>query len=77
MAGQTLQLLTGGKRPEVRYAKLVLLAGDISREEYLKIKSYCINPLESREASLDIPATLKLEERYPEDVNSIEKILMR
>ena len=72
MAGQTLQLLTGGKRPEVRYAKLVLLAGDISREEYLKIKSYCINPLESREASLDIPATLKLEERYPEDVNSIE-----
>lgn len=72
MAALCLQLLTGGERPAVRYAKLILLAGDISREDYLKIKDYCINPLESREASLDKPVTLNLEEGYPEDISSID-----
>ena len=72
MAALCLQLINQGQKPELRYAKLILLAGDISRPEYLKIKEYCINPLESREANLDKPLSLKLEEGYPEEVGSID-----
>ncbi|HHU81658.1 MAG TPA: phosphoribosylformylglycinamidine synthase [Firmicutes bacterium] len=55
---QCLQVLTGGERPEVAVAKLLVLTGKISGEELEKVKSYLINPLESREATLEKPATL-------------------
>ena len=55
---QCIQILTRGERPKIRTAKIYIFAGDISDAEFDKIKGYIINPVESREASLDVPTTL-------------------
>ncbi|HOQ24964.1 MAG TPA: phosphoribosylformylglycinamidine synthase [Bacillota bacterium] len=67
-AAQCIQILTQGVRPEVRCAKLILLSGDLSEADYAKIKNYCINPLESREAALEKPETLEMKVDLPENV---------
>lgn len=67
-ACQCIQMLTQGEKPRCRVAKLIVLQGDISAEEYKKVKEYCINPVESREASLNKPETLDEEWVVPEDV---------
>uniref|UniRef100_UPI00260DD132 phosphoribosylformylglycinamidine synthase n=1 Tax=uncultured Flavonifractor sp. TaxID=1193534 RepID=UPI00260DD132 len=61
---QCIQMLTGGERPAVRTATLYLLAGELSDADLSKAKGYLINPVESRQASLDKPDTLI--QRYPE-----------
>ena len=45
-----------------------IISGAISDEEFEKIKSYCINPVDSRETGEDKPATLVAEFETPEDV---------
>ncbi|NLY88019.1 MAG: phosphoribosylformylglycinamidine synthase [Firmicutes bacterium] len=65
---QCLQVLSGGERPKVRVAKLIVLTGKISGEEMEKVKKYLINPLESREAALEKPATLAEEFPAAEEV---------
>jgi phosphoribosylformylglycinamidine synthase, clade II len=55
---QCVQILTRGERPKIRTAKIYIFSGEISDAEFDKIKNYIINPVESREASLDMPATL-------------------
>ncbi len=71
-AAQCLQILTRKERPEVRTAKLIILSGEISDNEFEKIKSYCINPLESREAALEKPESLEYEAIVPEQVKKLE-----
>src|SRR5690554_1407493 len=68
---QCLQILTPNARPAVRVAKLLLLAGEIDDREMQRIKDYCINPLESREASPEKPATLVEEYEAPEGVTRL------
>lgn len=70
-AAQCVQILTQSARPEIRVAKLIVLRGRVSEEEYQRAKEYCINPLDSREASLKKPETLAMEMDYPEDVPEI------
>lgn len=72
-AAQCIQILAHRERPVVRVAKIMVFSGVISESEYQKIKNYCINPLESREASLEKPATLEMEVPYPEDVKVLDK----
>ncbi len=67
-AAQCIQILTKHERPTVRAAKLLIFEGEIAQSDYSKIKDYCLNPLESQEASLDKPETLAMELTYPEDV---------
>ncbi|MEJ6952006.1 phosphoribosylformylglycinamidine synthase [Natronospora cellulosivora (SeqCode)] len=74
-AAQCVQLLTQGEKPEIRCAKLILLAGNLSDKDYAVIKDYCINPLESQEASLEKPDTLKMEIEYPEKVKNLENFI--
>ena len=52
-AQQCIQLVTLKEKPIVKAAKVVLLEGEISSEDFERIKSYCINPIESREASAE------------------------
>ena len=58
-ASQCIQIISQGQRPLVRYAKIYVLFGHLSAEELKEIKNYVINPVESREASLEKPETLK------------------
>ena len=55
---QCIQLLAASERPLIGYAKVYILMGRLSEEELKKIKSYLINPVESREAALEKPETL-------------------
>ena len=55
---QCVQLMAGVERPLVRHAKVYLLEGKLSGEDLEKIKGYLINPVESREASMEKPETL-------------------
>ncbi|HHW00018.1 MAG TPA: phosphoribosylformylglycinamidine synthase [Clostridiaceae bacterium] len=71
-ASQCVQILTQGERPEISAAKLIVLKGDISDAEYEKIKKYCINPVECREASMEKPETLKTKVDMPQNVKIID-----
>jgi phosphoribosylformylglycinamidine synthase len=71
-AAQAIQLLTQKERPVVLTAKVIILQGTISDNEFSKIKSYCINPVESREALLEKPQKLDLEWEIPADVPAID-----
>lgn len=71
-AAQCIQLLTRGERPLCRTANVIILGGNISKEEIQRIKDYCINPIETREASFEKPESLEVETETPEDVEIIE-----
>ncbi|MGN1419977.1 MAG: phosphoribosylformylglycinamidine synthase [Eubacterium sp.] len=71
-AAQCIQLLTAGERPVVASAKIIAVKGDITDEEFEKIKSYIINPVESRVASLDIPDSLDVKSDVPADIVRID-----
>ena len=58
-AAQCIQIISEGERPVVRTAKIYRLYGDLSDEDIARIKKYVINPVECREASMELPATLK------------------
>ncbi|MHB1392341.1 MAG: phosphoribosylformylglycinamidine synthase [Clostridia bacterium] len=70
-AAQCLQILTQKERPDVKTAKIIVLSGNISDSEFEKIKNYCINPLESREAALEKPESLEAIQVVPENVKEI------
>lgn len=67
-AAQCIQLLTQGERPLVASAKVYLLRGEMTDAEFEKIKNYIINPVESREASMDIPESLDITADRPADI---------
>ncbi len=71
-AAQCIQLLSQGERPAIRTAKVYALYGSVTPEEIEKVKAYVINPVESREASLDKPETLRMEYQQPQQVETIE-----
>ena len=69
---QCIQLLTQGERPRVRTARLYLLDGNVSAEDVERIKSYVINPVESREASLSTYDTLDVKYKIPTTVETLD-----
>ena len=71
-AAQCVQIINEGQSPNINSAKLYILTGDIDDELFAKIKSYVINPVDSREASLEKPETLELETEIPTEVATIE-----
>ena len=71
-AAQCIQLLTAGERPVVQYAKIIAVKGDITDDEFEKIKNYIINPVESRVASLEIPESLDIKSSIPADIARID-----
>lgn len=71
-AAQCVQLLTQGERPQVVTAKMIVLVGSITDSQLAEIKEYLINPVESREASLEKPESLDLQVEEPAPVARIE-----
>ena len=65
---QCFQMMTGGERPTVRCATVYVLEGTLTEEQLDKIRGHLINPVESREASLDKPETLQGQYPVPEAV---------
>ena len=67
-AAQCIQLISQGDRPLIRSAKVYIVYGNMSDEEIAELKKYVINPVESREASLEKPETLKVNYEIPTEV---------
>lgn len=75
-AVQSVQLITLGKKPLISAAKLYLFEGDVSDEDYLKIKEYLINPVDSREAPKEEPKSLKQKHKEPKPVKQVKDFIL-
>ncbi len=71
-AAQCIQLIAKCDRPTVRTAKIYAVYGDISDDALLAIKKFVINPVESREASMERFNTLSIEYAIPETVATVD-----
>ena len=69
---QCIQMLTCAERPTVATATIYAFYGQLSDEEFARVKSWLINPVESREAALEKPATLQREIPEPQPVATID-----
>lgn len=69
---ECLQILTEGERPLAKSAKIYVIKGNINDEELEKIKKYIINPVDSRECTLEKLKTVKDEHPEPKDVAIVE-----
>ena len=69
---QCISLLTGGKRPTIKSARIYIVSGKLTEAELDQIKHYMINPVESREASLDCFDTLDIKYTIPTTVKTVE-----
>ncbi len=69
---QCIALLTQGDKPAVRTAQVFILGGKCTDEAFEAIKTYLINPVESREASLEKPETLQDEFELPGKVKILK-----
>ena len=69
---ECLQILTEGARPISKSAKIYVLKGNLSTEDVEKIKAYIINPVDSRECSLDKLESLDEKQEEPADVAIVE-----
>ncbi len=66
-AEQCVKLLNE-EEPVIRSATTYVISGQVSDEALAAIKSFCINPVDSREASPEKPETLVTDFRQPDDV---------
>ena len=76
-AAQCIQILGQCERPLVRTAKVYVLEGDLSETDLAAIRKHVINPVECREASLDLPETLALEVNVPDSVATVEGFITK
>jgi phosphoribosylformylglycinamidine synthase len=68
---QCISLATGKERPLINSSKIYAVYGGISAEDFERIKSYLINPVESREASIEKPQSLDQKYNPVKDVENI------
>ena len=74
-AAQCVQILTQKERPTIASAKVIVIKGQLSVKDFQRIKAYCINPVEAREASLEKPESLEFEPVIPPDVEIIDRFI--
>jgi phosphoribosylformylglycinamidine synthase len=75
-AAQCLQLLTHGARPKVACARVYAFKGALTPAEIDQIRTYLINPVDSREAAAAKPATLSPALPEPAPVAVLEGFTM-
>lgn len=67
-AEQCVKLLNENEEPVIRSATTYIIEGNVDAEQMERIKSHCINPVDSREASSVKPETLVTVFEEPADV---------
>ena len=70
-AAQCIQIISQGERPLIRTAKVYALYGKLTDKDIDSIKKYVINPVECREAALEIPETLAIAYDIPTEVATL------
>ena len=69
---QCIQFLKEDENPIIKTAITYVVQGNITDDEFEKIKNYCINPVDSRETDMVKPETLVTHFEEPEDVKILE-----
>lgn len=73
-AEECIMLLTKENKTEIRSSKVIILKGNLSKEEVEKIKNYYINPIDSRE--IDIYSNeLSKEPSIPKNVEILNEFI--
>jgi len=67
-AVQCVQFLNEEEKPIIHTAVTYVIEGNVTDEEFDRIKAYCINPVDSRETGMEKPDTLVAEYEDPADV---------
>ena len=67
-AVQCVQFLDENQQPIIKTAVTYMIIGDITDDDFEKIKNHCINPVDSRETGLKKPDTLVTEFEEPAPV---------
>lgn len=67
-AEQCVKLLKEDEEPVIKSATTYVLSGSITEDDFERIKAFCINPVDSREAGEKKPDTLISDFEEPEDV---------
>ena len=70
-AAQCIQIISCGERPLIRTARVYVLDGKLTGDEIKAIKKFVINPVEAREAALEVPKTLKVDYAIPTEVATV------
>ena len=70
-AAQCIQIISQGDRPLIRTAKVYALYGDLTDSDIAEFKKYVINPVECREAALELPETLAVKYDIPTEVATL------
>ena len=70
-ASQCIRIITDKEEVKVKYAKIIILEGELTKEDITKIKKYFINPVDSRETDLDGYAAFYEEYAEASDVEYI------
>lgn len=76
-AMQCIQIITQQDRPDITVAKVYILKGSLTLEEVQKIKEYCINPVDSREANINKPKSLKMDMKQPQDIKIFDEFIQK
>ena len=71
-AAQCIQIISQGDRPLIRTAKVYALYGELTEAEIAEFKKYVINPVECREAAMEMPETLAIAYEIPTEVATLE-----
>ncbi|MBD5461203.1 MAG: phosphoribosylformylglycinamidine synthase [Lachnospiraceae bacterium] len=71
-AVQCVKFLKEDEEPIIRTAVTYIISGQISDEEFARIKAYCINPVDSRETDMIKPDTLTASYEEPSNVAVFE-----
>ena len=74
-AAECIQLISQGERPDVAFARVIVIEGGCTDEALAAIKHYVINPVEAREASLEVRETLHMPQPVPQPVEVLEGFL--
>ncbi|MEN8222253.1 MAG: phosphoribosylformylglycinamidine synthase [Acidobacteriota bacterium] len=71
-ASQAIQIITLKERPLVLSAAIYIFKGGLTAGDQKKIRQYLINPVDSREASLEKPDSLSRPSEEPENVRTLK-----
>jgi len=71
---QCIQILAH-HRALIKVAKLIIIKGDVKEDSIKKIKQYMINPVDSREADLNLKETLEVQISQPANIEIIQGLI--
>ncbi|MCL2806048.1 MAG: phosphoribosylformylglycinamidine synthase [Treponema sp.] len=72
ICAQCISLAAAIEKPVVNTARIIAVYGDLTDNDFSRIKSWLINPVESREISLEKPSTLIQKYPKPGDVEIMD-----